>query len=397
MSMRPLSVLVGLSTISALLVAAGGCNQYLSALLLVSQVEGDPFVTKTVIGGDEARLMFLRTPPPEGYNPLLPLFGAPVALGVAETWPLPKNDLVAVDLRTLALEPILTDFEASMYWPVSDRRWLAWADHLEKTLRVRELESGSESRFLEGQAEAGAVQPLALDAGRLVVSASGSGSSAEQLVVIELPTGEQNTVATFESYALLPGDIVLEGDLLAFPVHAASEPEGQDSLSVETHIDLIDLDTGERRTIATDTVGGPLGIVGGRVFWVVESTGTGLAEVRGYDPQTGETATILTFDTETDGRQTYAVDIGEPGLLLSSVGNDASSLGGQTEAYVLQRLDGTSTTFYEYTYSLAGLPFYAEPPEFVGSFVVFRDAYNGDYWVFDAVTGTQRQLEPFPE
>jgi len=378
-------------------VGAGGCNQYLSALLLVSQVEGDPFVTKTVIGGDETRLMFLRTPPPEGYNPLLALFGAPAALAVAETWPLPKNDFVTVDLRTLALEPILTDFEASMYWPVSDGRWLAWADHLEEALRVREFESGNESRFLEGQAEAGAVQPLALDAGRLVVSAPGPESSAEQLVVIELPTGEQNTVASLEGGALLPGDVVLEGNLLAFPVHTASEPEGQDSLSVDTRIDLIDLDTGERRTIATDTVGGPLGIVGGRVFWVVESTGTGLAEVRGYDPQTGETETILTFDTETDGGQAYAVDIGEPGVLLSSVRYDASSLGGQTESYVLQRLDGTSTTLHEYTYSLADVPFYAEPPGFVGSFVVFRDAYNGDYYVFDSVTGTKRQLEPFPE
>jgi hypothetical protein len=396
-SKRPLSVLVGLLTITPLLVWAGGCNQYLSALLLVSQVEGGPFVTKTVIGGDETRLMFLRTPPPEGYNPLLPLFGAPVALGVAETWPLPKNDLVAVDLRTLALDPILTDFEASMYWPVSDGRWLAWADHLEKALRVRELESGNESRFLEGQAEAGAVQPLALDAGRLIVSMPGSGSLAEQLVVIELSSGEQSTIATFEGSALLPEDIVLEGNLLAFPVHAASEPEGQDSLSVDTRIDLIDLDTGERRTIATDVVGGPLGIVGGQVFWVVESTGTGLVEVRGYDPQTGETETILTFDTETDGGQTHAVDIGGPGLLLSSVRSDASPLGGQTESYALQRRDGTSTTFYEYTYSLAELPFYAEPPGFVGSFVVFRDAYNGSYWIFDSVTGTQRQLEPFPE
>ena len=388
-----------LAATMACLLVVSGC-QYTAALLLASQVPGDPFSTTTIVGVDGTRVLFLRTPPPEGYSPFVPYLGAPMAVGIAERWPPPKIDLVAVDLETLMAQPLLTAFEAYMYGPASDGRWLAWADHHEKVLRVRDLESGAESRFLEGQVEGGSVELLGLRAGRLVLSASGSESVAATLVVIDLASGEQSSIGMLEG-TVSPWDVEVADDWLALPVYPTVQGES-DGPSLGVRIDLVDLRSGQRRTLPEDIPGGSSSrtISNGQVRWPSEGEDAEHGDIRSYDPDTGEVVTVATYDLPTGTDWTSVVDIGQSGVLLAQERYESDSasgsfLGGQTVAYIYVPAEGPAITLHEFSYAFPNVPYYAEPPQFIDRFVLFRHAYEGDYIVFDPQFETERRLDPF--
>lgn len=408
---------VGLGMAMMLLVAGVACNTTFPGIVPLlpfslsvpisepNQDRLDQFIDG-FIGGSAQRFLIGRDPP-----------NRVVAM----------TKVVAMNLETLAVEPIIEQTVPFSMSAVSDGHWLVWDDSVNPGLVVRDLETGAESRLFEDMSrEDSNVRPLQVDGGRLVVLARSFVVSPPRslLVIVDLASGNQRLIGPVAS-----SGVALSGDLLAFgtrPSDDSDTPPFAEFLGGR-NIELVDLATGEQKTLASNPDLSEIGrvwIAGTRVIWTEERPPDlsdelvvfGVVVVKSYDTQSGQSVTVTSLPIgrsalEEPERQQLA-DVGPGGILVRRtraatpllIGSLQLALVGQeSESYEVRGFDGKSMPVIEFTGPFV-LKVYPNSPPFsstgarmVGDFIVLRDSISGDYVVHDVRTGSQRRFDPFAE
>lgn len=236
----------------------------------------------------------------------------------------------------------------------------------------------------------------ALENGRLVLPFSTGPDT--YVIVLDLASGEASLLPTgITNY----DQLAVHGDWLAMSYHPPldSPPTSVDDLLAHSgpesaNIDVINLSTGESRTIVGVDEYTSLRLTGTRVLWthVEDQTTT----IRAQNLAGGQTQDLLTF-TQADDETVYIQDVGAPGIILnrSVYPDDFSS----HELYELHTPDGRAITLLDYTYgdSWESLNPIWPSPQFVGTAILYHDPDSRDWVLFDPATETRRTVKPFAQ
>ena len=304
----------------------------------------------------------------------------------------PVQCLYSLNVATLQQERIADGLPSSLFADVAaNANWFAWVDRDALQVIVQNRATGQQHAYFPGLEQADGrysffmLRELRGDA--LLVQFMypvGSGSPAldeSEYVLLDLLTDSQTIVDHawgYDYYALGNGYLAIFNDL----------PNDASPLSLEltANLDLVNLTTGDRQTIAPDIrVAGD----GGRVFtagtafiWPEFKPGGFNERLMIHDPATGQTSVLLS-DTSRDGERRYLRDVSDNALLLQPDEIDFRYLltGLPTE---LESFDGQT---------LASFSAYSARPVFVGDFVAWLDPRARQIAVFDPSSNTTHRLD----
>jgi hypothetical protein len=356
-----------------------GCP--LVGLLSMLLADAPPY---RIVGTDGDRLLFVEQA------------GVDELQAMADGEPPEARDLRAVDVGTLAAETVLPDVVAFGQDIAANGDWLAWIDWAGEVVRVRALGTGAESSYYEGQVafdDEWALYKIADD--RLIIQRL-TGITIEdrqyEFIVLDLLTGEDKHVAGCWGY----GTFAIDGDYLAFMTNEATDVEVL-GLELATNIDLVNLATDERQTVAPDLrVSGDgyaidLLIDGGRVIWQQFKPGGFQSQINSYDIAAGTTSTLADNINPSNGDRWLHDVSGERLLLELRTGN---ALVNEVVSLELRTVGGDTVTIVEFPGSFEQRPSYDPEPRFIGDFVVWTDPYSGEFVVYDPATGTTQRYDP---
>ncbi len=308
------------------------------------------------------------------------------------------RDLLAVDLETLASEIVLADIPAFANDIVTNGRWVAWVDLVKKAVEVRDLNSDAESSHFEELVESAdelTVRQLVGD--RLVIHRSTTtghppGGPKYEFIVLDLVTGGETHISDSWRYATF----AIDADYFALMTDTSTSvaPLG---LELTTNVDLVNLATGDRQTIAPDlrvTGNGydaRVFIGNGQVTWQEFKPGGFQSQVNSYDIAT-ETIATLADDLDPPGGDRWLLDVtGERMLVELQMGHP---LLGETISFELRTFAGDSVTIVEFPNAATQPRSFDPQPRFVGNLVVWTDPYTGEFVIYDLESDTTERFAP---
>ncbi|MCK4341433.1 MAG: hypothetical protein KAY37_06900 [Phycisphaerae bacterium] len=340
-----------------------------------------------IAGADGNRMLFVEQ---EGLDEVIAFSeGAPPA----------ARNLLAVDLETLTSEIILSDIAAPASDIVTNGRWVAWVDHVKKAVEVRDLDSGAESSYFEELVASGeelTVRQLAGD--RLVIHRCTTGyphpgGPQYEFIVLDLVTGAETHISDSWRYATF----AIDDDYFALMTDTSTNvaPLG---LELTTNIDLVNLGTGERQTIAPDLrvtgdgYASRLFIVNAQVIWQKFKPGGFQSQVNSYDIATGTTTTLADDFNPPGGDRHWLRDVsGERMLVELQMGHP---LLGETISFELRTFAGDTVTIVEFPNTATQPRSFDPQPRFVGNLAVWTDPYTGEFVIYNLESNTTERFAP---
>ena len=379
--------------LAACLLALGGCE----AIALVDLYLSSP--RQQIVGGEIGALMYIvRQAGPDDLN--IPEGGGPT----------PK-DLFALDLETLEATEIFTGIPAVGYVPLAangkhiaaSTQFLSWFDVGEGAVMVRDLDTGDEWRALDDNEDAepdgaggngaDAVFNLTIVEQRLVIHRrvqDESNGSGHEFVVVDLDTRQHVHLADSLPYPTF----ALTGDSFALMSDRDVDVAIRE-LELGTHIDLVNLATGERQRIVENTRvpgdGGALFFDEGALWWEEYRGGTFELRIRRYDLESGDTRTVAV--SSEDGEDPARLAGVRDGRLLFVRMSDPLSAG-QTIQLEARPAVGGSELIESYTGALLNPLRFLPKPRFVGDLLVWVDCHTGEFVILDPNTGGMRRFDP---
>lgn len=401
-----------------LLLAAGGCVAGVpltgggifglplpSPEQLRRQAEQPRFLGKS---GD---LLVVAKPliPPDLFDNPAQLFALDPNKAFSPTYRVSQIDLATGEITVLD--------EAAPERDLYSRQWLAGAGQPDGRWKVsvslnrppvvvEDRTTGETKEYLSELPDTTILEIAKLQDGRLVVQVSRlTGGGITVIVVIDLETGEQMVIDRVEAFT--PESVALKGDLLAFRAVPPFDPQTQpltDFTKLES-IDVVDLSTGERRTVVDELdefADHRLWFAGDDVVWFTRTDNT--LRVQSANVNTGEQTVVAELDALRGGtdstalaginsmavmfQNTTALDVVRPGLGSGGVP--------QTISYVVTPLAGEPVTILEFT---------VENPEFFQTeirglsehFAYVFDPRDESILVYNLETGETSRVFPFDE
>ncbi len=339
-----------------------------------------------IVGADGNRLLFVEQ---RGFDELVAFSqGVPPA----------TRDLVAVNLETLVSEVVSADITALAEDIVANGDWVAWVDRVNQMVAVRDLNSGEESSYFEELVRSGdGLAVWRIDGDRLIVHHGVANpvppdGPQYEFIVLDLDTGGETHVSGSWSYATF----AIEGDYVALMTDAPTNvaPLG---LELTTNIDLVNLATGDRQTIAPDLrvtgdgYAAGLFIVDGQVVWQEFKPGGFQTQVSSYDIATG-TSAIRADDLKPSDGERWLRDVsGDRMLLERRLGHP---LVGETVALELRTFDGGAVTIVEFPNTAKKSPSFATQPRLIEGLAVWTDPHSGEFVIYEPATGATRRFAP---
>jgi hypothetical protein len=409
--MLRLGQVVACAGVNALCVGGCGGALFPTGDALQSAAEA---ITLVSLSGNDLRLAKANVP--EGYFDNVSLLNPPDE-GTIRPFPF---YVVSVDLETLEVTVVDEAADPNEVYAVappggygasnlaltlSDGTWTAMVDGQREFIRVINESTSEHDAYLNGAIDPNFVSLAGLENDRLVVVFARRFPADRLIIVIDLLTGRQQTVDRVAPQ-VFGRDIALEGDTLAFFALPGFDPETQsvDEFLTGPSIDVVDLSTGERRTLAEDvspSYGFDLSLADGRITYV-ELRDDRLI-VRAIDVATGERSTLATLSTNYPGETpTYVVAVSGTAALLredhfSNLPMSVFDIADyeQSVSYVLKPFDGTARTIVHYTLTSV---FNFDPSIAVltNDAVVVYDPVAGELVVHEIATDETRRVSPFP-
>jgi hypothetical protein len=271
--------------------------------------------------------------------------------------------------------------------------WVAWIDRDAREVVVRNLATGETRSTFAGlddwSAEFNRFLLREIRGHVLVVQLLepvGSFSPAldeSHYILLDLRTDELTVVRHawgYEQFALADDFMAVFNDL-------PSDAE-EIALELTTNLDVINLVTGDRETVAPDIRvlgdGGRIFAAGDAVVWSEFRAGGFEERVMIHDTTAGETRVLVSNITR-DGRDWCLVDVHGHWLLLQESGDD-----------IQQVLTGIPTTIESFDGEIIAsffVPAFAPEPEFVGNYVVWLDSIAAQLGVFDPAAGVTEYVD----
>ena len=342
-----------------------------------------PFV---IVGMEDTGLMYAkRQTLQEGED-----FRSPTA-------PFLPTAVYLLDLTTLDAELVAPNIPGYAWEVVGNRRWVAWEDRAQRAIIVRNIGTGVETAAVQPTEDQLAIQPLALlsDDRLLVLRVRGEswalGDREYEYVVRDMQSSAEQVITDVAEY----GSFAVAGDFIAFmnDSSTAVEPIG---LEWTHNIDLVDLRTSERRTIAPDirsSSDAGLSMVDGRVIWQEYKRGGFESRIVGYDIAAGQ-GTVLADNLGSidDDPALGLLESGADSMLFAST--TGSAWLGETVTLEL-RVPGNGTTPVAQFASSLGQPFRFEwSAHLAHGFVVWTDPFTGVFLVYDLDDGRTQRFDP---
>ena len=357
-----------------------GCDalldQYSASLLRSGENLGEapPY---SVVGGFDNRLVFVHSKGPQDGSS-------------SSKQP---HDVYALDLDTLEVELLLPDVlvDPDSVLAANDR--IAWRDSgPEGSIHVYDLETREEAQYFQWADGERGPRLIALTQRELVVSnLTGPGFEGPwEDTLLDLESGERQRVLNVGSP---PSSFAMTGRHIAF---LNNEDVDVRVLSLENSgsIDVMNLDTGERKTIARN-VRVPWGDFifarDGKIVWEQFKSGGFQAKLRAYDVETGKLSTL--YDPLSESKDTDVFLVGFSGdhlVVVQSVGN---FLGGTETGIELRTLDGDTRTIARFPNSNEKPRDFQVWPTPVNDVVVWTDPYSGEFVIFDPTSMTERRMD----
>ncbi len=376
----------------------GGLPDLRTPIALDEAMDSESFV-----GGNDERLVFMSTDY-EGLPTVTPwdlLTGGIDLTSIEDSFDVrPTIRVSTVDPDSLGVT-LLTGIDGGDEWgSMSDGRWLAWTNMMDvddDAVHVLDLESGTKTEYFGGRGNGFWMR--ALENGRLILDSS-VGSDV-YVIVLDLSSGEAS---------LLPTDVadfdqvIVHGDWLAMSYEPSPDvpPASVDdlldhSVSPSANIDLINLSTGQSRTITGVDSYPYLFLTDTQVFWTHLEDQT--TTVRAQDLAGGQTQDILTF-ADTDDETVYMNDVCTSGIILNRSLGSYDLFGYYHELYELHTPDGRTITVLDYapaqSWDNLMSPIWPSM-RCVGTVIVYQDPDSGAWVVFDPTTETRRPVQPFAQ
>ncbi len=319
--------------------------------------------------------------------------------------PRPSFQVIEVDLTTGEVTPVAkTQDESEVFGPpvLRSERWSAQERMDGPGVVVTDEQTGEQRVWLDDLREGIGTSPAALDGDRLVVLLSRPTSGEQLLDVIDLAGGEQTIIDQVSPQAW--SAVALSGDLLVFPAMPDFDPATQplsEYLATDT-LDVLDLSTGERRTILSDLgtlATGQVRFAGRRLMWL-ESRDTGHA-VRSYDFDTQQAQTLLEVSNDAERAAfPWIIDFNERAALVEETLNTTEPgdipnpfAFQQIVRYIVMPYDGDPVTLLEFKQdSMAPLP---ELQVLTDNYAAVLDRDFRTLVVHDLNTGQQRRITLF--
>lgn len=312
------------------------------------------------------------------------------AAGEAQGLNLYSLDLVAVR-AVLEVEGI----PAAAADIVADARHVAWVDRAAGTVVVLEREAGERRTLFEGLEGSPRFFRLAgLVDGRLIAH-RGIGlrreADAHEFILVDLATDE--TVGVENSWRF--GTYALDGDHFALFTDLPADVRIE-STELGTHLDVVELSTGERRTVApnirVDSSGGALFATGGVLVWQQIRPRRLDTSLMRYEFATGRSDAVLERLERDDLETTRLVGFnGRAMLLLTDRGTALIARGLDLS---LHPLTGRTTRVVQFVDSLLGPFVHDVAPRLVGDLVIWTDPFTGAIMIHDPARRSTLPFDP---
>ncbi|MBU0638169.1 MAG: hypothetical protein KKB50_04830 [Planctomycetes bacterium] len=307
--------------------------------------------------------------------------------------------LRGVDLDTLDSEVLVNNIPAFADDIAASTDWAAWIDRTQVSVIIADMTNERFWTYLPGLDGSASTFTLGgLHGDRLVLhrgygEGTGPGGQLYEFIVMDLDTEAETRIAGSWLYATY----ALEGDYLALMTDAptTATPLG---LELTTSIDLVNLASGERETIAPNLRvagdGSALFMNANRVIWQEFKAGGFQSQVNAYDVATGQTTTLANNFAPADGER-WVRDVGDAGLLVET--RRGYALTGEVVSFSLRSYTGETTEIVEFPNTLTYPHTYAPLPRFVGEQAVWTDPYVGEFVLYDPDTASTRRYDPTEE
>lgn len=374
----------GLSTLIAVTIAGVcGCE---AVDFLTELSDLTPF---TIVGEDEERVLFVVSKTAQG-----------IYRGGDGRLPDDlMSDVYSLDLSTLEAELVITEIAAGGIKTVkilANGRWVAWIDREEDVVKVVDRQTGDQRRYFEQPGSAEALPSLVrLQDDRLVAFERLNHSlipfaDTYQFIVLDLETGEEARIGDAWLYATH----AMSADYFALMNNQTTEVNAI-GLELTTNLDVVDLTTGERRTIAPNIRvsggGGALFISGNELIWQQFKDGKFRTKLESYNLESGERRTIAN-PFEADGLDAWVRDVAGDRMLVKVTSDDSFLIG--EAAYEIRTLDGETTPIVTFPVGLLNRQSYWPQPRLVGEFVVWSDTQTADLMIWNPQTKSVRRFDP---
>lgn len=361
---------------------------------------------ETTIGGNENRVVLMKQeypelPPFNWWEIILnPAAVAEKLESLDESAFLPTTRLVMVDLDSLTLTPLTHEDIAVQpyFWGETDGRWLVWQEDDSDGVHVLDLETAARSVVMQDtqsiwidQIEDGWLLAK-VSRGLGVILLARNLASGDELNLLVNPAGWGASIS---------------GSRMAvqyFPDPFEDEDPGivevnTDDLAalLESNVDVLDLETGERQTVLTGLSDGKSARIGGEILWIEQYGDGGMTSLEAYNLQTDETTTMTLPPLPDPSAERYLEDVGPIGVLVSTCWY--SENGSEShELWELWTPEGTVQTVLDHSQSYDSFSLddsVAPWPEIVGSRLIYHDPQTADWVLYDPATGSGQAVRPF--
>jgi hypothetical protein len=306
-------------------------------------------------------------------------------------------DLYALDVTSLIAEPVLRNIATRADDLLAATTKVAWISRDDPAIIVEDRTTGERTRLFEGLEEPEARFELAALTDQTLVIHRGLGLSSSpvndryEYIVVDLASGEQaragnawyyNTFAFGGGFIAFMNDRDSDADLLGF--------------ELRTNLDLVNLATAERTTIAPDirvsrSSGGIVLFDGGRFHWQEYISGSFQSRVLGYDVETGSVIEVAE-PLERGGTGAQLWDVQGDQLLITV--EEPEGFFGQQTSIELRGFDRSRKRIIRFE-STTRRPWSFElDPRFVGNNVMWTDPYTGAFTIHDPATRLTRSFDP---
>lgn len=299
----------------------------------------------------------------------------------------------------------------------SDGRWLVLNDSYRGRVYTVDLDAGDTTSVFSGIEGAVRTEVLRVAAGRVLLQTYLRGSTTGWVVsAIDLATGNRTDVG---SEYVIGGDVSADRVALIYnsgvpepvplddgqyaPPTAMDQPPP--ATSPTSRIELVSLADGAHTPIASTSSGlSNVAFANGRLVWnewLNYGTQTAPADsktrINTYDLATGQTAAFLELSSSSGNdypiESADVVAVGDAGIIVKY-----QSVTSDFDAHIrveLRGWDGSSKAIQEYDSSREQVPYFGTPPDFAGQRIIYRDAFAGDWFLYDPATEVRTSIQPF--
>lgn len=360
---------------------------------------------QSVVGGTADRAVIART------HVTLPDAFTLLALSFQGGYPNPDTlynprvDLVAVDLGTLAVEPIVTD-QVGAAQVATDGQYVAWASFSHASVTVRNLNTGDEHTYALGP-DPGILGFQRFQNGWFTASVSEGQipTNAPRLVALNVASGEQIELSAILADGGIGNVVGIASDTLVYQTAPLMSGDGglppemidpTNETPPEVSWIAIDLKTREQHELVHTVSSSSSSIASGEsIYWAAAPQSDGTTTVNTVNVVTGVVADVQTLSASNG----HVWSVGPLGAITVKYSFDAgpgdSASANNDSTYWFVAPGGEPQLLVAASNSSAAANVNFQPPQFVGDSILFREPEAGRFVVYDTRDGSQRDFAAF--